>query len=117
MNLKRSKNMSFVLTVDEHKQFLKLCDELGCNQAELARNKILHPNMLHLDPAKVIQELNFIGVEIKDINNALKTHKIHCGAATEVDIQFLRLYKQYVFSHRKLENLLRKIMTKIRTKG
>ena len=117
MNSKRFKNVRFTLTVDEHKQLLILCKELGCNQAELARNKILYPSMLHLDPAKLLVELNGIGLEIRDINNALKIHRVHCRSANGVDFQFLQLYKDYVSSHRKLENLLRKIMIKVRTKG
>lgn len=88
--------------------------ELGSTMSDLIRSRLLHPDMLNINPAKLLLIFSEIGSEMASINLAMQKYfELPDAASLKNAINMEDSIKNYLTQQHKLEVQIRKLLMRI----
>lgn len=108
--------MKCFLNDEELQKVTALRQQLGTTMADLMRSRLLHPDMLNINPAKLILVFSEIGSDLSSINGMLKKYFDHSENFEKEEYQraIIRLSDEYITAQRRLEMQIRKLLIRIK---
>lgn len=111
---KRNNLVRSFLNSEELQSVNELRHELGCTMSDLIRSRLLHPNMLNINPAKLLVIFSEIGSDLAAINAALQKHfELADETYPKNGITVEALIENYLTQQHKLEVQIRKLLMRI----
>ena len=111
---KRNVIVKCFLSPEEMQKVNSLRLELGSTMSDLIRSRLLHPEMLNINPAKLLLIFSEIGSEMASINLAMqKCFELPDAASLKNAINMEDTVKNYLTQQHKLEVQIRKLLMRI----
>lgn len=118
-DLRRPHRVKCFLSDEELQRVTTLRQQLGATMSDLIRSRLLHPDMLNINPAKLLLIFSEIGSDLASINAMLKKYFMHPenfenGAHQEA---ISKLAGEYIIAQGRLEMQIRKLLIKIKMRN
>jgi len=111
---KRNVIVKCFLSPEEMQKVNLLRLELGSTVSDLIRSRLLHPDMLNINPAKLLLIFSEIGSEMASINLAMQKYfELPDAASLKNAINMEDSIKNYLTQQHKLEVQIRKLLMRI----
>ncbi|MDN3586151.1 hypothetical protein QWY86_05705 [Pedobacter aquatilis] len=111
---KRNVIVKCFLSPEEMQKVNSLRLELGATMSDLIRSRLLHPDMLIVNPAKLLLIFSEIGSEMASINLAMQRYfELPDEANLKDAINMEDSIKDYLIQQHKLEVQIRKLLMRI----
>lgn len=94
----------------------RICSDLGWNKSELVRNRLLHPDILNINSAKLLLALSEIGMQMSQLNASIDGQQKGIDFKILDSAKFETLIISYQLQQKKLEQQIRKLLMRIERK-
>ena len=112
--LKRNIIVKCFLSPEEMRKVNSFRLELGCTMSDLIRSRLLHPDMLNINPAELLLIFSEIGSDMASINLAMQKYfELPDEASLKNAINMEDSIKNYFTQQHKLEVQIRKLLMRI----
>ncbi|MCX3263681.1 hypothetical protein [Pedobacter agri] len=105
------------LSDEELSAINRICSDLGWNKSELLRNRLLHPDMLNINSAKLLSVLSEIGMQMSLLNASIDHQQKGVDYKNGDTEKLEALINSYHLQQKKLEQQIRKLLMRIERKG